>query len=35
MDGSTDAGNVDNELLLVVWFDKEGVDESLTLATLK
>ena len=29
MDGSTDAGNTDNELLLVVWFDKEGVGEKV------
>ncbi len=29
MDGSTDAVNVDNELLPVVWFDKEGVDEKV------
>ena len=29
MDGSTDVGNVNNELLLVVWFDKEGVDEKV------
>ena len=29
MDGSTDAGNIDNDLLLVVWFDKEGVGENV------
>ena len=29
MDGSNDAGNIDNELLLVVWFDKEGVGEKV------
>jgi len=29
IDGSTDAGNVDNELFLAVWFDKEGVGEKV------
>ena len=29
LDGSTDAGNVDNELVLVVWFDHDGGDESV------
>ena len=29
MDGSCDAGNFDNELLLVVWFDKEGANEKI------
>ena len=29
IDGSTDAGNIDNELFLVVWFDKEGVGEKV------
>ena len=28
-DGSTDAGNVDNELFLLLLFDKEGVDEKV------
>ena len=29
MDGSTNVGYVNNELLLVVWFDKEGVREQV------
>ena len=29
LDGSTDSGNVDNELLMAVHFDREGVDEIL------
>ena len=29
MDGSTDVYNVENELFLVVWFDKEGVREQV------
>ena len=29
LDGSTDAGNLDNELLLVMWFDKEGKGEKV------
>ena len=29
IDGSNDAGNIDNELLLVVWFDKEMVGEKV------
>ena len=29
LDGSTDAGNIDNELLLVMWFDKEGKGEKV------
>ena len=33
LDGSTDAGNVDNELLLVVWFDKDGVGEKVFTRT--
>ena len=33
LDGSTDAGNIDNELLLVVWFDKDGVDEKVYTRT--
>ena len=33
MDGSCDAGNVVNELLLVVWFDKEGVGEKVLTKT--
>ena len=31
MDSSTDACNVDNELFLAVWFDKEGVGEKCAL----
>lgn len=27
IDGSTDSGNVDNELILVVWFDANGSNE--------
>jgi len=33
LDGSTDAGNVDNELLLAVWFDKDGVGEKVYTRT--
>ncbi len=33
LDGSTDVGNVDNELLLVVWFDREVVDENVCTKT--
>ena len=33
MDGSYDAGNIDNELLLVVWFDKKGVNEKVLTQT--
>ena len=33
LDGSTDVGNVDNELLLVVWFDRDGVDEKVCTKT--
>ena len=33
LDGSTDAGNIDNELLLVVWFDKDGVGEKVYTRT--
>ena len=29
LDGSTDASNVDNELLLVVWFDKDEFGEKV------
>ena len=29
LDGSTDAGNVVNELLLVVWFDRKGEGEKV------
>ena len=29
LDGSTDAGNLDNELLLVVWCDREGEGECV------
>lgn len=33
LDGSTDAGNVDNELVLVVWFDKDGTNEKVSTRT--
>ena len=33
LDGLTDAGNVYNELLLVVWFDKNGVGEKFYIRT--
>ena len=33
LDGSTDAGNIDNELLLVVWFDMDGVGEKVYTRT--
>ena len=33
LDGSTNAGNVNNELLLVVWFDKDGVGEKVFMRT--
>ena len=33
LDGSTDDGNVDKELVLVVWFDKNGGDEKLCTRT--
>ena len=29
LDGSTDCGNIDNELFLVVWFDKLGTSEKV------
>jgi len=29
LDGSINAGNVNSELLLVVWFDKKGVGEKV------
>ena len=29
MECYTDAGNVDNELFLAMWFDKEGVGEKV------
>ena len=29
MDGSTDTGNIDNEILLVVWCDPDGSDEKV------
>lgn len=29
LDGSTDKGNIDNELLLVVWCDPDGTDEKV------
>lgn len=33
LDGSTDAANVDNELLLAVWFDKDGTGEKVCTRT--
>ena len=30
LDGSTDSGNVDNELLMAVHFDREGADEKVS-----
>lgn len=33
LDGSTGAGSVDNELVLVVWFDKGGPDEKVFTRT--
>ena len=29
LDGSTDKGNIDNELLLIVWCDIDGTDEKV------
>ena len=29
LDGSTDKGNVDNEVLLAVWCDPDGSDEKV------
>ena len=29
LDGSTDAGNVDNEVLLAVWYDCNGSDQKV------
>jgi len=29
LDGSTDTGNIDNEVLLVVWCDLDGHDEKV------
>ena len=29
LDGSTDAGNINNEVLMVVWFDPDGSDEKI------
>ena len=29
LDGSTDKGNIDNELLLVIWCDPDGKDEKV------
>ena len=29
LDGSTDKGNIDNELLLIVWCDADGTDEKI------
>lgn len=31
MDDLTDVSNIDNEPLLVVWFDKEGVGEQVSV----
>ena len=33
LDGSTDAANVDNELLLTVWLDKDGTGEKVCTRT--
>ena len=33
LDGSTDAGNVENELLLAVWFNKDGAGEKVYTRT--
>ena len=30
MDDSTDSGHVDNELLMAVYFDREGADEKVS-----
>jgi len=30
LDGSTDSGNVDNELLMAVYFDRKGADEKMS-----
>ena len=32
-DSSTDAGNVENKLLLAVWFDKDGAGEKVYART--
>ena len=29
LDGSTDSSNVDNEILLAIWFDSESSDEKV------
>lgn len=29
MDGSTDKGNIDDELFLVLWYDIDGADEMV------
>ena len=29
LDGSTDKGNIDNEVILVVWCERDGVDEKV------
>jgi len=29
LDGSTDSGNVENELIMAVWFNPEGADEKV------
>ena len=33
LDGSTDTANIENELLLAVWFDPDGVDEKVYTRT--
>ncbi len=33
LDGSTDSGNIDNEIVLVVWFDQNGPDEKVYTRT--
>ena len=29
LDGSTDKANIDNEVILVVWCDRDGTDEKV------
>ncbi len=33
LDGSTDSGNIDNEIVLVVWFHQNGLDEKVYTRT--
>lgn len=33
LDGSTDAGNVDDELVLAAWFDKDGTNDKVSTKT--